>query len=191
MSNFKTKIKAEEEKEIFYLQDNPRLDEDLPVSVLAAPSKLVAVVKPKKIKSPYVETILLFFCAALSVGADAFIFSTSLFTEIIGRIDTSLSTVVSVLCLAVHIVPEIFWGINIYKKFVRLSNFSVIVADDKLIFAGKNNFTECKTLRLEDLVDIKQTKSAVTLIHTGGKIKLSLVHPDEFVTLVQELYNNL
>lgn len=191
MNNFQTKIKKEQEQEIFLAEDNPRLDEELPIGTLFSPSKLVAIVKPKRVKSPYIETVLLFVCAILSIGADAFIFSTSLFSEIFGDVNTTFTTVVGIVCLLVHIVPEVFWGICIYKKSVRLSNYSVILSSDKIIACGKGNFSECRTIKLEDLLDIKQKRNTVTVIAINGRIKLELNSPNEFVALLQDTYNSL
>lgn len=191
MNNFQTKIKKEQEREIFLAEDNPRLDEELPIGTLFSPSKLVAIIKPKRVKSPYIETVLLFLCAILSIGADAFIFSSSLFSEIFGDVNTTFTTVVGIVCLLVHIVPEVFWGICIYKKSVRLSNYSVILSSDKIIACGKGNFSECRTIKLEDLLDIKQKGNTVTVIAINARIKLELNSPNEFVELVQETYNSL
>lgn len=189
MSEFKTKKQQEQEKEIYLVGDD--LIEDLPLPVIAPPEQIVAIVKPKKLKSPYIETVLLFVCAIISIGADAFIFSSSLFSKIIADLNTGLTTFVSVLCIVVHIVPEVFWGINIYKKATRLGNYSVILTDDKIIACGKANSTECKVIKLEDLLNIYAKGSKVTIEYVNGKLKLDFINPQEFVELVQNQYNML
>lgn len=193
MNNFKTKNKLEQEKEIFLAEDNPRLDEDLPIATLFPPTKLIAVVKPKKVKSPYIETALLFLCAIISAGADAFIFSSSLFSKIINdlALNTTFTTVVAVVCLFVHIIPEIYWGICIYQKAVRVGNYTIILASDKIIACGRANYTQSKVIKLEDLLDIKTKGSQVTIVGINDKLKLRLNNPQEFVDLVQGAYNAL
>lgn len=191
MKEFQTKVKKEREKEIFLADDNPLLDEDLPVATLFPPSKLVAIVKPKKVKSPYVELVLLFFCAIISIGADAFIFSSSLFSEIFGNVNTTFTTIVAITCIIVHIVPEVFWGFCIYRKAVRLGSYSVVLTNDKIIACGKSGYTECRTVKLEDLIDIKKSGNTVTVVGINDKIKLELNDPDTFVALVQSTYDSL
>lgn len=192
MSNFHTKIKEEQQQEILLFSENARLDENLPAAILCPPEKLVAVVKPKKVKSPYIETILLFVCAVLSIGADAFIFSTSLFSEIFENLNNNtITTLVALICLLVHIVPEIFWGICIYKKAVRVGNYTVILTSDRIMACGKANDTECKIIKLEDLQDVKQKGDKVTVIAVNQKLKLYLANPDAFIALVQQTYNAL
>lgn len=188
---FTTKKSVEIKQEIFLADDNPRLDEDLPVATIVPPSRLIAVVKPKKVKAPYIETIILFLCAVISVGADAFIFSSSLFSQIIGDFDTAFITVVAVLCLIAQIVPCVFWGICVYKKAVRLSNYSLIVTNDKIIACGKANDTQCKTIILEDVVDVTKKGSTVKITTTGDKLSVDLDNPDEFIDLVKRLYEEL
>ena len=191
MSNFQTKKKTEKEREIFLAEDHPMLDEELPIATLFPPTKLIAIVKPKKVKSPYIETVLLFVCAVISVGADAFIFSSSLFTKIIADLNTTFTTVIAVACLIAHIVPEVFWGICIYRKAVRTGNFTVILTSDKIIACGKANYTESKVIRLADLIDVTKKRNTVTVTGINDKIKLELSEPDEFLSLVQNLYNSL
>ncbi len=191
MSDFQTKKKAEKEREIFLAEENPRLDEDLPIATLFPPTKLIAVVKPKRVKSPYIETVLLFLCAILSVGADAFIFSSSLFSRIIADLNTTFTTVIAVACLIAHIVPEVFWGICIYRKAVRTGNFTVILTSDKIIACGKANYTESKVIMLEDLLDVNKKGNRVTITAINDKLKLELNEADEFISLVQDLYNSL
>lgn len=191
MSEFKTKVQQENEQEIFLLSDNPRLEDDLPVAIVTSVSKPVAIVKPKRLKSPYIETVLLFLCAIISIGADAFIFSSSLFSKIIADLHTVTTIIISIFCLIVHIVPEIYWGICIYKKAVRLGNYTIVLTNDKIIACGKANNTECTTIKLEDLVDIKQKDKKVLINAVNIKMKVELNNPERFVDLVQSLYNAL
>ncbi len=191
MKEFQTKVKKEREREIFLADDNPLLDEELPVATLFPPTKLVAIVKPKRVKSPYLELVLLFFCAIISIGADAFIFSSSLFSEIFGNVNTTFTTIVAVTCIIVHIVPEAFWGFCIYRKAVRLGNYCVVLTSDKIIACGKSGYTECRTVNLEDLIDIKKRRNTVTVVGVNDKITLELNDPDAFVALVQSTYDSL
>lgn len=191
MNNFKTKIKTEEEKEIFLAEDTPRLDEDLPLAMIFPPTNLVAVVKPKKVKSPYIETALLFLCAIISIGADAFIFSSSLFGKIISDMNTVFTTIVAVMCMLCHIVPEVFWGISVYRKAVRVGNYRIVLTSDKIIACGKAKYTECTVIKLEDLLDIKTKGKTVSIIAVNGKLKVELEACNEFVELLQNTYNAL
>ncbi len=189
--SFQTKKGAENEQEIFLAEENPRLDEELPIATIFPPSELVAIVKPKKMKSPYVETFLLFLCAIITVGSDAFIFSSSLFGNMIAKLNTTFITVIAVICMIAQLVPCVFWGLCVYKKSIRLGNYSVILTNDKIIACGKANDTECKSIRLEDIVDITQKGSTVKVVGINDKITVSLNKPDEFVDLVKRLYEEL
>lgn len=190
MGSFQTKIKERQEQEIFLSSENDKLAENLPAAILCPPEKLVAVIKPKKVKSPYLETILLFICTVLSIGADAFIFSTSLFTEIFEDLNnTTFTTIVALVCLIVHIVPEVFWGICIYKKAVRVGNYTVILTSARIMACGKADYTECRIIRLEDLQDVKQKGGQVTVLAVNQKMKINLKNPKAFIDLVQRTYN--
>lgn len=188
---FRTKKQAENEKEIFLAEENPRLDEDLPIAAIFPPSELIAIVKPKKTKSPYIETFLLFLCAVITVGADAFIFSSSLFGSMIAKLDNTFVTITAVLCMIAQIVPCVFWGLCIYKKAIRLGNFSVILTNDKIIACGKANDALCKTIRLEDVVDVTKKGSSVKVVGINDKIVVNLNEPDAFIELIKRLYEEL
>lgn len=191
MEKFETKKKQQEQQEIFFATENPRLDEEIPISVIKPPIKLVAIVKPKKVKSPYIETVLLFLCAIISIGSDAFLFSSSLFGEIFGKVNNTFTTIVAVVCLLVHIVPEVFWGVKIYKKFIMVSNFTVILTEDSIIATGTSGNTECQIIKLMDLVDVKVRKNNVSVITPNTKLTISLQDPWLFVDTVKQVYNNL
>ena len=191
MSEFTKKKKLGSSDEIAYAKDNSRLDEDLPVGTIFPPSELVAVVKPKKMMGPYLEILALFLCAVISIGCDAFIFSSSLFGEIFAKVDNTFTTIVTLVCLLVHLVPELFWGLNLYRRFTRIANYTVIVTTDKIIACGRAHNTESRTIVLEDLTDVVVKKSTVTLTTTREKLKIGLNDPEAFKALVEELYENL
>ena len=191
MAEFKSKIKLFENKEIFLAKDDANLDEALPIATITPGSGLVAIVKPKLARSLILETILLFICAVLSVGSDAFMFSSSIFTEIFGHMGDSKAIVVATLSLIVHIGPIIFWVIQLYRKYVRIDNYSVVVTDDKIITCGKGSYTEIKAILVSDLTDVKVAKNSATLVTDKTKIKIYLKNPEDFRDLIQEVYDNL
>ena len=90
-----------------------------------------------------------------------------------------------------QIVPCVFWGLCIYKKAIRLGNFSVILTNDKIIACGKANDALCKTIRLEDVVDVTKKGSSVKVVGINDKIVVNLNEPDEFIELIKRLYEEL
>ncbi|MBR2933575.1 MAG: hypothetical protein IKC33_04610, partial [Clostridia bacterium] len=165
-------------------------DEALPVAAITPASELVAIVKPKLARNLILETIILFVCAVLSVGADAFMFSTSIFTDIFGPLGDSRTIIIATVSLIVHLAPIIFWVIQLYKKFVRFDNYSVIVTSDKIITCGKGSYTEINSLLVTDLTDVKVGKNYATLVAQKTKIKIYLKNPEAFRDLIQSVYDN-
>ncbi len=190
MAEFKSKKKLEEYKEIFLATEDSNLDEALPVAAITPASELVAIVKPKLARNLILETIILFVCAVLSVGADAFMFSTSIFTDIFGPLGDSRTIIIATVSLIVHLAPIIFWVIQLYKKFVRFDNYNVIVTSDKIITCGKGSYTEINSLLVTDLTDVKVGKNYATLVAQKTKIKIYLKNPEAFRDLIQSVYDN-
>lgn len=190
MAEFKSKKKLEEYKEIFLATEDSNLDEALPVAAITPASELVAIVKPKLARNLILETIILFVCAVLSVGADAFMFSTSIFTDIFGPLGDSRTIIIATLSLIVHLAPIIFWVIQLYRKFVRFDNYSVIVTSDKIITCGKGNYTEINSILVTDLTDVKVGKNYAALVAQKTKIKIYLKNPEAFRDLIQSVYDN-
>ena len=191
MAEFKSKQKLLENKEIFLASEDENLDESLPMATITPASELVAIVKPKLARNLILETILLFFCAIISVGTDAFMFSSSIFTEIFGKMGDGKTILIATVSLIVHLGPIIFWVVQLYKKFVRFDNFTVVVTSDKIITCGKGTYTEINSVMVADLTDVKVGKNSATLVTEKTKIKICLKNPDAFRDLIQNVYDNV
>ncbi len=171
--------------------DSETLLDDLPIGAVLPPDKITMVIKPKKTPAPYGQLILLFVCAIISIGCDAFIFSSSLFGDIYGDFDNVFTTVVCFLCLVVHIIPEVVWGVILYKKFGRVANYAIYVTTEKLIACGKGAISECKVIRLEDLTDLTCKNGKVTLITPMDKLVIEVEDANALYADIKNLYDNL